>query len=218
MIATASDKDVLRFTDRRLFERVARERQQRAYEPRLAAYRAMYPQDAVRVLTPQLMEQRVRQAFERPDLFHWIEGIPFPALAGGAANTSPIFPLAVNIAFATMSAANTATDGTGTVNALITGGTNGSRIDRILLLPMGNNVATKCYLFLNNGGTNATAANNALLRDIPLAAGTGSNTALIGSPVEITLSLPIKSAWILNATLATAVATGWKIICIAGDY
>lgn len=210
--------DAPRFTDRRLFEAVARERNARAYEPRLAAYRARYPLDRITVLTPEVLERRMEAAAREPEAFTWLDGVPVPIMAGGAANTNPIFPLTPNLALATMSAANTATDGTGTVNQLITAGANGARLDRILLVPLGTNIATKCYIFLNNGGSQTTATNNALIRDIPLAAGTASNTALIGSPVEIVFALPLKSAWVINATLATAVATGWKITAIAGDF
>jgi len=150
----------------------------------------------------------------------WItpEGALRPVIAGGAANTSPIFPLTPNNGFATITAANTATDGTGTVATLITAGGNGARLDRVLLIPMGTNTGSKAYLFLNNGGAQGTAANNAFLRDIPLAGTTASNTALIGAPLEVVLSLGMASTWTLNATLATAVATGWKVMAFAGNY
>lgn len=50
-----------------------------------------------------------------------------------AQNTSPIFVLTPNTATATISAANTSRDGTGALVLLFSGGTNGSRLDSILL-------------------------------------------------------------------------------------
>jgi hypothetical protein len=218
MIERPSDALALRLGNRRIFEAVARQRRAQSYAPRLAAYRARYPLDHLRVLTPEMLERRAEAAFRDPEHFMWLDGIPVPVLAGGAANTNPIFPLAPNMGFATMTAANVATDGTGTVNLLITAGANASRVDRILLLPLGTNVASKAYLFLNNGGAQGTATNNALVRDIPLPITTASNTLLIGSPIEIILAMPLKSTWTLNATIATGVAAGWKVTAVAGDY
>lgn len=185
-----------------------------------------------RVLTRDLIERRLRDANRHPERYLEVAGIPFlkpgfvelpgersiAEIAGGAANTNPIFPLTPLIGFGTITAANTATDGTGTVGTLITAGGNGARLDRILLLPLGTNIATKAYIFVNNGGSQATATNNALIRDIPLAAATSSNTALIGSPVEYTVGLPLPSGYVINWCLATAVANGWKATAIGGQF
>jgi hypothetical protein len=159
-----------------------------------------------------------RLAAKMPERFHWINGEPVPILGGAAANTSPLFALVPNIGFGTVTAANTATDGTGTVTTIFTAGTNGSRVDRVRLVPLGTNAASKAYIFINNGGAQGTAANNALLIDIPLPITTASNTLLIGAPVEIAVAWPLKATFVINVTLATAVAAGWKFTAIGGDY
>lgn len=166
-----------------------------------------------------LARQRLRDLARRmPERFLWWEGEPYPILAGAAANTQPLFLLTPQVGFATVTAANTATDGTGTVLPIFTAAANGSRLDRVRCVALGTNIATKAYFFVNNGGSQAVAANNALLLDLPLASGTASNTALISAPVEIVFALPLKSGYIINVTLATAVATGWTFIGIGGDW
>lgn len=162
--------------------------------------------------------RRFRLARRNPSRFLWIDGDPHPVVAGGAANTSPVFALAPNIGFATITAANTATDGTGTVATIFTAGANGSLVERVKCVPMGTNTASKAYIFINNGGATTTAANNALWLDLVLAAATASNTALIGAPVEVVMALPLKASYLLTATLATAVAAGVKITAIGADF
>ena len=134
------------------------------------------------------------------------------------ASVNPIFALTPKIGFVTLTAANTATDGTGTVGTLYTAGGNGGRVDRVRFIPLGTNIATKAYLFLNNGASQAVAANNSLILDLPLPGTTASNTALIGTPFLSVFNRALKAGHIINATLATAVATGWKITAYAGDF
>jgi hypothetical protein len=135
-----------------------------------------------------------------------------------AANVAPVFGLVPLTGFATVLAANTATDGTGTVAALITMGGNGGRLDRIRLVPLGTNIATKAYIFGNNGATQATASNNYLILDIPLLSSTASNVNQIGAPLDFVLGLVLPAGHIINATLATAVAVGWKIMAFGVSF
>ena len=80
-----------------------------------------------------------------------------------AANTSPIFVGTPNTGiYAGITAANTATDGTGTVYTVFTAGANGSYVRRLLIKPLGTNVATVMRVFVNNGSSQGTAANNVL--------------------------------------------------------
>jgi len=81
------------------------------------------------------------------------------------ANTQPIFPLTPKVSWGTVTTANTAKDGTGTVVTVFTAGADGSRIDQIKVRALGTNVATVIRFFVNNGSTNATAANNSLVHD-----------------------------------------------------
>lgn len=135
-----------------------------------------------------------------------------------AANTSPISPATPATAYLTGgTAANTALDGTGTVATIYTAGANGGRIDRLRIMHMGTNVASVMRVFLNNGSTNATAANNALVSEITLAANTLSQVAA-STIYDLNLNLVMKTGYKLNVAIGTAVAAGHMVTAIGGDY
>lgn len=133
------------------------------------------------------------------------------------ANTTPIFPLTPNISWATITAANTAKDGTGTVDTVFTAGANGARVDFLKVRAKGTNVATVLRVFINNGSDAAVATNNALYYDATIAATTNSeNSALADVILPMDLSLP--AGYKLNCTLGTAVAAGLQVTACGGDY
>jgi hypothetical protein len=134
------------------------------------------------------------------------------------ANTKPLFPLTPNIGIATLTAANTASDGTGTTATLLTAGADGARVDRIEVQPLGTNVATVLRIFLNNGSTSGTASNNSLLKQVRLPATTASNVAENGPDVSIPLDLSLPAGWKVLACLGTAVAAGWSLTAVGGNY
>lgn len=89
-----------------------------------------------------------------------------------AQNTSPIFPLVPSVQWGAtaLATSNTAKDGTGTVLTVFTADAiNGSRVDYLKVRALGSNIATVLRVFINNGSTNATPANNVLFmeRTIP---------------------------------------------------
>lgn len=136
-----------------------------------------------------------------------------------AANISPIFVRSPRQSFITTgTAANTLFDGTGTVATVFTAdATNGSKIETVTLMNLGTNVATAVRFFINNGATNATATNNALVYEATWATNTASQvagTAQVLWPANLYLPAGYK----LNVTIGTAVASG--ILCAAqgGDY
>lgn len=135
-------------------------------------------------------------------------------------NSIPIYSKVgkINWNAANITAANTAKDGTGTVDTVFTAdATNGSFVQKIVVRPKGTNVATVMRVFLNNGSTNATAANNSLLGEIGLPATTLSEVAAIaGQEVPINFALP--PGYKLNVVIGTAVAAGFAVNVIAGDY
>ena len=135
------------------------------------------------------------------------------------ANTSPIFTLTPGVEWGTttVTTANTAKDGTGTVLTVWTAGTNGSYIQRVRFRPSGTSVQTVARLFINNGSTNATAANNILFDEITLSAITVSETAAQPS-FEIPMNFAIPAGYVLNITIGTTVAAGWYVSAIGGDY
>lgn len=134
------------------------------------------------------------------------------------ANNNPIFVLTPKNWFSsTGTGANTALDGTGTVVTVATAGANGSKITRVRLTHMGTNVATVVRLFVNNGSTNGTAANNALVYEYTMAANTLSQTAA-STAADIPLDLVLAAGYKLNVTIGTAVAAGVMVHAEGGDY
>lgn len=97
-----------------------------------------------------------------------------------AQNTAPIYGLVPRVSWGTtaLTAANTAKDGTGTTLSVFTAdATDGSFVQRIRFRPAGTNIATVCRVFINNGSSSATAANNILWDEITLSATTLSEVA-----------------------------------------
>lgn len=133
-------------------------------------------------------------------------------------NTAPIFPKVGKNAWATLTAANMAKDGTGAVGTIFTAdAANGSRNDTIKCRPLGTNVASVLRLFLNNGSTNATPANNSLYMERSLPATTLSEISE-QADIEIPINLVLPPGYKVNATLGTTVAAGWQITGVGGDY
>jgi len=136
-----------------------------------------------------------------------------------AANTSPVFPLTpkINWNAAAITAANTAVDGTGTVATVYTAGSNGSRLDGIKVRALGTNVATVLRIFINNGSTNATPANNVLFMERAIAATTLSQTSeLADTWIPMDISLP--AGYVVNVVIGTAVSAGLMVTGVGGDY
>lgn len=94
---------------------------------------------------------------------------------------------------------------------------NGARITKLVFQPIGTNVATAARAFLNNGQTAATAANNTYIDDVTLAASTLSEVATMAS-TDMTLDIVIPPFHKINITLGTAVAAGYSVYAVAGEY
>jgi hypothetical protein len=73
-------------------------------------------------------------------------------------------------------------------------------------------------VFINNGSTNATATNNSLFEELTLPITTASNTGEIGTDYDVTLNLSLPTGYKINVVLGTAVAAGWKVTAVGGDY
>ena len=137
-----------------------------------------------------------------------------------AANTAPIFSVLGDIEWGTtaLTTQNTAKDGTGTVLTCFTAdATNGGFVQRIRFRSAGTNIATVARVFINNGSSNATPANNILYDEITLAATTLSEVA--AQPVyELPLNFALPPGYKLNVTLGTTVAAGYYVSVIGGKY
>ena len=134
-------------------------------------------------------------------------------------NTAPIFSKIARAAWVNgLTAANIAKDGTGTVDTVFSAdATNGSYIQKLIIRPRGTNVASVIRVFLNNGLTNATAANNALIGEVGLPATTISEVGALAG-LELPLNIPVPPGYKINVTLGTAVAGGYAVTAMGGDY
>jgi hypothetical protein len=122
------------------------------------------------------------------------------------------------MAWAVLTTANTAKDGTGTVATVFTAdATNGGRIEKVVCFPAGTNVATALRIFINNGSTNATPANNTLYAEVTMPATTVSEVAA-QAVQEVLLELALPAGYKVNITIGTTVAAGIAVTGVGGDY
>lgn len=135
------------------------------------------------------------------------------------ANNLPIYSRVADIQWgAALTAANAAMDGTGTVvTAFTADATNGGFVQRLRLRALGTNVQTVARVFINNGSTNAVAANNTLFDEISLPP-TTANTSLATATWEVPLGFALPPGYKINITLGTTVAAGWVPTVIGGKY
>ena len=96
--------------------------------------------------------------------------------------------------------------------------TNGSRIIGVHLEPIGTNVASVARIYVNNGATNGTAANNQLIGQVSLPTTTTSNTAAFGSSDFYFAggALDLPASYRVYVGLGTTVAAGWVASPILG--
>lgn len=138
------------------------------------------------------------------------------------ANTQPIFSRLGKLAWNGLvgKTANTTTDMTsGTLYQLlpVADANNGSRIDKVVMQPLGTNVATVLRLWMNNGGATTTAANNFLVTEVTMPATTVSQVAALAS-VTTTLDMALPASYSFYVTSGTAVAAGFSVWVQGGDY
>ena len=132
------------------------------------------------------------------------------------ANT-PIFPAVPKTSWGKLINGNTNYDGTGSVVELFTAGTNGSRIDMIKVKPLGTNVATVLRLFVNNGSSPETPANNSLVFELTLPQTTASQTSSLAD-YEESLDIALPAGYKLYGSLGTEVASGYQVTVFGGAY
>jgi len=134
-------------------------------------------------------------------------------------NKQPIFTNTPNIGWGgtTIATANTAKDGTGTVLTVFTASTDGSYVTSISFRAAGTNIASVARVFINNGDSNAVAANNVLYNEITLAATTLSEVAATANYV-LPLNFALPAGYKINITLGTTVAAGYYVSVIGGNY
>lgn len=131
-----------------------------------------------------------------------------------AANTSPIFGLTPIIWKGTVSTANTARDGTGTIATIGSAGTNGSRIEEIVVKATENPADSVVTIFLHDG-TNYYLFDEFDLGD-PAAA---SNTVAGYREYRTYRNLVLPSGWSLRAAITVALTAGViNVFALGSDY
>ncbi|HWQ07893.1 MAG TPA: hypothetical protein VN436_02255 [Holophaga sp.] len=137
-----------------------------------------------------------------------------------APNIDPIYSRAgaIGLGTAITTAANDYT-GVSTSNVCVftADSTNGSFVQRIRLKPCGTNVASVARIFINNGSSQTTAANNTFYGEISLPATTLSASAALAE-IDYPLNLALPPGYKIYVGLGTTVAAGWTPTVIAGNY
>ena len=97
--------------------------------------------------------------------------------------------------------------------------TNGGYVQRIRFRTLGTNSnATVARVWINNGSTTGTAANNILWDEITLPATTVSQVAAQAN-YELPLNFAMPPGYTIYVTLGTApTSAGWAISVIGGKY
>jgi hypothetical protein len=144
-----------------------------------------------------------------------------------SANTAPIFTLTPKIQYASadgdggtagpIKTANTNMDGTGTVNTVWTAGANGSYVRKIFARAAGACTQSVLRVFINNGSTSATIANNIFYTELTLPTTVASAISAL-QPAEIPLEFAIPATYKILVTIGTTVSAGWFVGVIGGDY
>lgn len=139
-----------------------------------------------------------------------------------AANTQPIFSIAGDIQWSStaMTAANTTKDlTTGTSYLAYLAPSEGGFVQRIRFRTLGTNTsATVARVWINNGSTTGTAANNTLFDEITLVATTVSEVAAQAT-FELPCNFALPATYRIYITLGTApTSAGWLATVVAGKY
>ena len=98
-----------------------------------------------------------------------------------------------------------------------TAGADGSYLKRIRFVATGTCTGTVARIYLNNGSTNTSAANNQLIGQCTLPATTATNTATTPE-LDYPLDLMIPATFRIYIGLGTTVAASWIPTIVAGDY
>lgn len=148
-----------------------------------------------------------------------------------SANRDPVYSRAGKIGLGGTSAtfttststANTAFDGTGTLNTSIweawkADATNGGFLRSLVakIASTGVGVASVLRFWINNGSSNGTATNNGLYKEITLPAVTATQTAATPD-FEIACNILLPAGYRVLYAFGTAPVNIWMVYGIGGD-
>jgi len=147
-----------------------------------------------------------------------------------AANSNPRFTRVGNIGSVLVTAANTSSQGGGTIatdifKAFTADATNGSFVERVRLMATASTptttTATVARLFVSSVSTGATtSANTYLVAEVTLPATAADNASAATSPLDVPLGLTLAAGWTVLCTnhAAPAANSAWRAVVIGGDY
>lgn len=136
--------------------------------------------------------------------------------------TAPQYAATSKSGSATVSTANTTFDGSGAMATVLTGATNGTRIDAIHVAATGTTSAGVVSLFVSNTTAANTTANTDFVRAVSITANTASatnapvTTSLTTATLPDFLPLFLPSGYTLRA--ATTVAQSIKVVAQGADF
>ena len=125
--------------------------------------------------------------------------------------TTAQYASTVQNASAQVSTANTNRNGTGTLATVMTGATNGTRIDDIYIVATGTTTAGVVRLFISDG------TNIRLWQEILVSAITPSTTVQVWSYTLLNQALLLENGWSLQASTNNA-ETFNILVTRAGDF
>jgi hypothetical protein len=138
-----------------------------------------------------------------------------------AANTTPIFIKQGNFTIGRIAAANTASDGSGTLVTLVTATTDGTRVDGVRFINSQATAAASGLKILRMFLTDTGGANPRLIGEVSMPAATRSTIA-IGATAIYTFDQPIimKSGQIMSVCMSVyaGVQDQTDACAFAGDY
>lgn len=113
-------------------------------------------------------------------------------------------------------------DGTGANNVAVftADATNGSFVQRIRFKSKGaNTTAAVARVYINNGAANTTATNNSFYGEVSLPAIAPSATAPAADiDYPMNLALPPGFRIVIGIISSAALAAGWGVTVVGGDY
>lgn len=147
-----------------------------------------------------------------------------------AGNTNPQFTKQGNIDSVLVTAANTSSQGGGTVatdifKAFTADATNGSFVETVRFIPTATapttTTATVGRVFISSVGSGATtSANTFLVAEVTLPAVAADNASAAVYPIDVPVNARLEAGQFILVTnhAAPAANTAWRALVIGGDY
>ena len=147
------------------------------------------------------------------------------------ANTSPVFSITPNANPVAVTAANTKSDGTGTIGTDIflafTAGSNGSWVSKVRVSTVATAAATtstgtvgRIYLSTKTSGATTGGTDTFQIAEFAIPSVVADHSANNLSPLEVPISWALKSGQtiLVSTHAAPAANTGQHFIVVGGDY